>query len=202
MAYEDLPLNEEQRELAAQNHNLIYSFAHSHYLDLEEFYDILAIALCIAAREFDPNRGCKFSSYAYRVMTVAVCKYFRDINAASRIPIGSIRSINEEIVNHEGAKTELIEVLEGDFFTTYIDETTVHVQRFLETLNVNEKYIVFGLLNGYREQDLARYLHYTRANISRIKVAIARKYLLYNRLSDAVYKKQTMKEMKKTYADL
>ena len=42
-------------------------------MNIEEWYDILAIALCNAAETFDENRS-KFATYASKCMSYAVCK--------------------------------------------------------------------------------------------------------------------------------
>lgn len=61
-------LNKEQQKLVETNHNLIYSFAKSNNIDVEEFYDVLAIGLCKAALVYDENKGM-FSTLAYKCMS-------------------------------------------------------------------------------------------------------------------------------------
>ena len=40
-----MKLNDEQRGVVEENHQLIYWYAHRRHLDLEEWYDLLAIRL-------------------------------------------------------------------------------------------------------------------------------------------------------------
>ena len=63
------------------NHNLIYSFLNSHKLSVDEWYDVAAIGLCKAGLTYMPDKGYKFSSYAYRVMTNEVRAEMRKLNS-------------------------------------------------------------------------------------------------------------------------
>ena len=61
-------LTNAQQELAAANHNLIYAVLNKHNLPEEDYYDIAAIGLCMAASTYDASKGAAFSTYAYRVI--------------------------------------------------------------------------------------------------------------------------------------
>ena len=61
-------LTDDQRKLVEKNHNLIYTFARKYKINLDEYYGLLAIGLCIAARIYDPNKGLAFSTLAYQCM--------------------------------------------------------------------------------------------------------------------------------------
>jgi hypothetical protein len=50
-------LTAEQRVLAEENHSLIYKYASSNDINVEELYCVLAIGLCKAASTFDASRG-------------------------------------------------------------------------------------------------------------------------------------------------
>lgn len=71
------PLTPEQRKLAEKYHNLIFYFMNRKGLDQEEFYDILAIALCKAARLYDPSEYT-FTTYCYRCFENALRMHIRD----------------------------------------------------------------------------------------------------------------------------
>ena len=60
-------LTPEQQKLVTDNHNLIYSLANAKNIDLDEYYDVLAIGLCKAAITFDETKS-KFSTYVYACM--------------------------------------------------------------------------------------------------------------------------------------
>lgn len=57
----------DQQRIVSENHNLIYSLANKKNINLDEYYDVLAIGLCKAAIAFDNTKG-KFSTLAYTVM--------------------------------------------------------------------------------------------------------------------------------------
>lgn len=64
-------MNDAQRKLAEDNHNLIYSFLSNHNLSLdavEDWYGTAAIGLCKAALFFDESCETEFSALAYACM--------------------------------------------------------------------------------------------------------------------------------------
>ena len=52
-----IQLNDEQRKLVADNHNLIYQYLIDNNLPQDEYYDIAAIGLCKAALKYDTAKG-------------------------------------------------------------------------------------------------------------------------------------------------
>lgn len=49
-------MNDEQRKLVENNHNLIYAILHKYNLPIDEYYDVAAIGLCKAAITFDAEK--------------------------------------------------------------------------------------------------------------------------------------------------
>lgn len=64
-------LKDEQKRLVEDHHNLIYYMIHKCKLPEEEYYDILAIALCKAAINYDETKG-EFSTIACNYMLNAI----------------------------------------------------------------------------------------------------------------------------------
>lgn len=62
-----IQLNDEQRKLVADNHNLIYQYLIDNNLPQDEYYDIAAIGLCKAALKYDTSKGA-FSTYVYKAI--------------------------------------------------------------------------------------------------------------------------------------
>lgn len=63
-----LKLNDEQRKLVEQNHNLIYSAMRKFGIkekDFDDYYGLAAIGLCKAAVDYDATRTKSFSTYVY-----------------------------------------------------------------------------------------------------------------------------------------
>lgn len=57
-------MTNEQKDLVLDNYSLIYWYAKKNNLDIEEYEDILAYALCKAANSFNPKKGIRFISLA------------------------------------------------------------------------------------------------------------------------------------------
>lgn len=75
-------LNDRQRQLVADNHNLIYKFLSLRNLDvndIEDWYGVAATGLCKAGIIFDSTRGVRFSSLAFICMENEVRREFRRI---------------------------------------------------------------------------------------------------------------------------
>lgn len=163
-------LNEEQRKLAEENHNLIYKFAWTKHADLEEFYDIFAIGLCHAAYAYDPSKGFKFSVLAYQCMTNEWRSYWRTRFANDRIPPNSEASL------------DALELHLGDDGYVY-DDTQQYVDKFVRRLTRTERTVLNGLLAGYRCTDIARRLGWSRQYIHKTKKQIQEKWLQYTALA-------------------
>ena len=57
----------DQQRIVSENHNLIYSLANKKNINLDEYYDVLAIGLCKAAMIYNENKS-KFSTLAFTCM--------------------------------------------------------------------------------------------------------------------------------------
>lgn len=60
-------LSEEQRQLAADNHDIIYFCLNQNNWRVEEYYGVAAIALCQAAKMYDPQKS-QFPTFANGVI--------------------------------------------------------------------------------------------------------------------------------------
>jgi RNA polymerase sigma factor (sigma-70 family) len=139
-------LNEQQKQLVEENHNLIYGFAHRHNINLNEYYDVLAISLCKAGESFDDKKG-KFSTYAYTIM-------WRDY-------------LNEM----EAKFTQKRNGLECEF----TEETTQSKNNDLDTdilildyLNEREKKVLLLRGKGYTIEEVGRILGIHKSYVSKI----------------------------------
>ena len=88
-------LTDDQRKLAEDNHRLIYGYAYKKQLDIDEYYGILAIGFCKAAKAFDNSKRA-FSTFAYACMENEVLMYLRSLNRKSNIPCAMMVSIDEQ----------------------------------------------------------------------------------------------------------
>ena len=59
-------LTDDQRQMVADNHNLIFSFLNKYHLPDDEWYGVMAVGLINAAISY--NGSSAFSTYAYKCM--------------------------------------------------------------------------------------------------------------------------------------
>ena len=174
-------LSPEQQQLVVDNHNLIYWFAYKHHLNLDEFYDILAIALCQAALNFDSSQGFAFSTYVNTAMLNSVRIYEREKHLGRVIPEGLIVSLNEPI--SEDDKTTGAELLSlipdptmpRDHIVDYIS-----LCEFLKNLSEQEKQLVKALLANKKEVAIAMETGVSQPSINRAKKRLRKKWEYYH----------------------
>lgn len=82
-----IPLNEEQRRFATENHNLVYAFLNEKGLSEDEYYDVVIFGYLQAVMEYTVKHGITkytFSTVAWRRMSSRLANHFRDLTAAKR----------------------------------------------------------------------------------------------------------------------
>lgn len=131
-------------EMIMANHNLIYSYAKKHKIDLEEYYGLLAIALIRAVDNFDSSYGFKFSTYAYRCMGLALAKEFRKENNDA---LSNYTSLDKELAED----ISLIDMIEDDEQRIEIPEKV----NIPNNLNKKERLILYYFLQGKSFQQIA-----------------------------------------------
>lgn len=151
-----LPLNDEQRALIEKHHNLIYAYAHNCGLDVCEWYDILAIALCRAAQGYKAERGA-FSTYYYHKARSAVSAEYQKRRAqrrsASVVPIDTILDLECEPAEQSDGFGEV--------------DMRDRIERLLDGVPEEDRKIFELLSKGFNQSEIARMLGVTRAAVSR-----------------------------------
>ena len=74
------PLTEEQRQFAADNHDLIYSFLQEQALDINCYYDVAVFGYLRAVERYLTDsklRRYQFSTVAWRAMRQSVLSFYR-----------------------------------------------------------------------------------------------------------------------------
>ena len=168
-------LTESQRELAGKNHNLIYKFAKIKEADLEEFYGVLAIGLCKAARAYDASSGYKFSTLAYRCMDNEYKMYWRGELSSRHIPSNMIVSYNKMMEDNDGKSAEFLGIISNRLDSCSLDYSRVETLEFFRSLSDIQKIVLNGLMYGYRDTELAEYTGFTRSYIGKVKRDIRRR---------------------------
>lgn len=177
-------LNAIQQHLVEDNHNLIYSFAHSKKLNLEEYYDLLAIALCKAALIFDENKGM-FSTLVYTCMNNEVKLTKRKENEQKTIPEYMVDSLdyiyssdNDDVEN--SLKNKIIK----DIFPApdeSVANTIMFNNFYYQNLDDKERTIVDLVFQGKNQTDISKKLSVSQPQVSRLIKEIKTKWIKYNK---------------------
>lgn len=166
-------LNDNQRELVKNNHNLIYSYLHSHGLDVEEWYDIAAIGLCNAAMTYKDDVA-KFTTYAYKCIRSQISHELKRLNA-------EIRGKNEpplyydatRELDNEGHMTCLLNAIKDNRHDTSRQAVLrVDLDNAISTLNDREKLTVRLIINGKNRKEIERKVNRSRTWISNLQKQI------------------------------
>ena len=142
-------LTQEQQKLAEQYHGLIFSFAKEMRLSFEEWYGVLAIALCKAAAFYDPSKGYCFMTTAYLFMRRAVYHEWRKTRLQRYIPDSEIDSYNVVVIGPHGNPTEKIELLDSQMRNQKFDYTEIEVDEFRHQLTDLHRTVLDGLIKWF-----------------------------------------------------
>ena len=137
----DFVLNEKERKLVEEHHNLIYSFLFKYNYPEEEFYDVAAIALCYAAHSYQEDKGA-FSTYAYHTMYLRVSRAYQLQHSATHIPDALLSSLDEPLDNTENDDFTLLSIIESPYnleediiekstYEKFYSQQTIKTQKFL-----------------------------------------------------------------------
>ena len=162
----DIRLTDEQRSIVENNHNLIYKFARIYGISIDEFYDLLAIGLCNAARIYNPSRGVKFSVLAFQCMRSEYLGYLKNQMYRKRSPSGKLISYDEPITDSSEPLTILDTIADE---SASIDTTEVVVKEFIETVPERYRNILLGLISGKTQTEVAEEAGCTKQNITRVR---------------------------------
>jgi len=175
----EYPLTEEQRKLAEKNHNLIFGFAKSRKIDLREFYDLLAIGLCKAAKNYDPQEGYQFSTIAYKSMENEWISHLRTELRPSHIPDDLIISYNAEMRKEDGKRTQFLDYI-ADHLGCADEECLVFIRAFINRLPELDRKIIRMLLFGYSAREIAHSLLISEKTVYNTKRKIRRRWNRFN----------------------
>lgn len=159
-------LNDTQRKLVEDNHNLIYSFLRSRNLSLdavEDWYGTAAIGLCKAALVFDESRGCKFTTLAYMIMDNEV----RMIMRQNRKNVSASVSLNSPINTADGCcLADIIPDTKDFMYSIYLNDAVSIASRGLS--DRDKKIVRLILEEGYSQRKVSKLFGVSQAQVSRI----------------------------------
>jgi len=147
-------LNDEQRKIVEDNHNLIYAFLSSNSLDIEEYYDLAAIGICKAALSYDKEKG-QFSTLAYKCMWNQVMVEKRKQKAISRGD-GLQVLYYDACFESDDSEISFLEMLEDWKADTGKQAEIRHfLYSIYSKLNELESKMFDLLLRGYKQKEVA-----------------------------------------------
>ena len=164
-------LTDEQRKLVEDNHNLIYSFAISRKISIEEYYDLLAIGLCKAAYYYNPEKG-KFSTIAYIRMQHELIALRAYKNKLSNVPTEKLVYYDHnKYDNNDGDSWEFSEI------NTLIEQSDSkkplnriiykdNIKNISSILTLKENETLYYTLKGYTHQEISDIKNVTRQAIT------------------------------------
>ena len=146
-----MKLNEEQKKLVEDNHSLIYWFAKKYHVPIEEYYDVLAQGLCMAAYHYDPSK-CSFSTYAYLCMNTEMHVEYRKTLRKSEIPQGNIFhyenawQLSDLIPTNEKTENKVIDKISYENLISLLNDI----------LNDKDKEVLTHIVNGLTMREIAK----------------------------------------------
>lgn len=171
-------LNTKQQQLISENHNLIYGFAHKRKLNLDEYYDILALALCRAALSYDLHKS-SFQTYAYMIMGSEVNAYQRALIKPKRKLDKSIKEIrlDEPIKGYSGDSSTGEYIIHPSIPLSEMCEGKIMAEKMLSVLSNKEQKIVMGKKEGLTNYEIGKQLKCSAQNIDYYIRKIRRKWV-------------------------
>lgn len=160
-------LNDAQRKLVEDNHNLIYSFLNSRHLSLdsvEDWYGTAAIGLCKAALTFDESRGAKFTTLAYICMDNEV----RMVLRTRRKNVNAIVSLDDELSTADGG-CYLADVIPDNrdfYYPIYLNDAVEIATRKLS--DRDKKFIDLIINHGMTNTEIAKQFGVSQPTVSRV----------------------------------
>lgn len=157
-------LNDTQKKLVQDNHNLIYSFLKLHSLRLdavEDWYSAAAIGLCNAAISFDKSKNVPFSVFAYVCMENVIRQIMKDGSRS----INATESLDNSVA--EGCSiADMVQDSEDPFFQIYLNDA---VSNALKSTNERDKQILSLIIqNGYKQKEIAEMYGIAKNTVSTV----------------------------------
>lgn len=162
-------LTDEQRKLVEENAQLIYGFIHKYNLPADDFYDLCAIGLCRAAKNYEPKKGA-FSTWAYMYMLSELTHLKRK----NENRINADLSLDEPV---KGYTKEHCTV--GEFLVGTRSDITEHLSAActpgVDRLTAREKAVALYLTVGLSHREIGLILGISHSRVYQHKNAIRKK---------------------------
>lgn len=157
----------DQQRIVSENHNLIYSLANKKSINLDEYYDVLAIGLCKAAIAFDNTKG-KFSTLAYTVMLNEYKQELRKQQNERAIPQDKLLSFDVPIqTDQDNQFASFADVIPDN--NVQVEQEAIHALTYKSLsskLKPDEQVIFAMLLDDKNQSEIASELGVSRQRIA------------------------------------
>lgn len=152
-----MKLTEEQSKMVEDNHNLIYWYAHMKHLDVNEWYDILAIELCYAVMKYDPSKSVLSTYFKLRADGVLYKQYQKS-----------------KLLKNSGLVVEYIDNQHGQADVDIVPfEDSIIVKDIMDGKHGE---ILRLKATGYTQNEISQMLNISQAQVSRIIKKFRKEY--------------------------
>lgn len=164
------PLTEEQKVFAEINHNLVYQFLHRKNYSIEEYYNVVILDYVMACQMYmereDLQEKYAFPVIAYMRMSSAISNYFKAQNCQCRKPERGTVSIEQlsdpdigtgkpDIGTGKEPASDNLDTLEK---IIRVEQDEHFIENILLLLPERQGKIVLYLMDGYKEQEIYKFL--------------------------------------------
>lgn len=179
-----MKLNNEQRKLVEDNHNLIYQYLIDNNLPQDEYYDIAAIGLCKAAIGYDSSKGVTFGTYVYQSIrnNIKQC----ELNN-KRHNVETMSYNNLSTVHGEGTEVEHLETFYSNDDTEEENVVKTHFRWFIKDMSLRELQIMYYKTKKMNNKDIGKKFGVTHEAIGRVWRRIKKAYNENKRLHTIKY---------------
>ena len=177
-----LRMTDEQRNLATDNHNLIYTFLHKNNLEVDDWYDIVSIGFCKGICTFAAAKGA-LSTYCWKCMAreYLTAKEHSVKDLIERVPM---ISIDADYADGDNPGMHDLVTVNGSFENAIVD--SIVFKDWILRQRQKDLPIIRGKLMGLSAAEVGRRMGCTRANVSRIIQDLKLDYYFYARKKMAI----------------
>lgn len=179
-----MKLNEEQRKMVEDNHNLIYQYLIDKHLPQDEYYDVAAIGLCRAALCYDKTKGINFSTYVYQSISNNI-KHYHLYDKRHNVEAMSYN--NTSTVHGKETEVEHLETFYSNDDTEEENVVRAHFRWFIEDMSIRELQIMYCKTKKMQNKDIGKLFGITHEAIGRVWRRIKKAYSENKRLHTIKY---------------
>lgn len=180
-------LNEYQKKMVEKYHYLINKFINDYKtITLSEHYDLLAIALCESAMQYDEDKGA-FIPFACMKMKTAIIMDNRKRNTQKRGKKYKTLPLDEPLTNNSESLS-LAEIQDKFFSQAVMNRISfeddiinkITFEEYLKTLASKDKTIIDGLLANKNQNNIAHKIGCTQSYVCQRKKRLKKMWINFN----------------------